>query len=283
MPRNTRRDRMIDRLMSRRDGRNPYGSRGGYVTSGRSRRDRGEDYASNRGYRIEQHYDGAGDYADMRSNRGRDYADYESGDMAGRGRSRDRARDYRDYEDGDMARGGRGRDGHYPQGMSSYYQPIEAMGYFNGYYGMNEPDYARGGSRGGRGRDRGEDYADYDYGDDMAGDYGETLSKEELEKWNKKLMKNMEEQDKQMFDKENIKQKAKQMGIQMKGFNEEELITTATMLYSDYGKTIKKFVGSNMDIYIAMARDFLQDKDAAVKGGEKLAVYYDCIVESEEE
>lgn len=255
MPRNRRRDRMIDRLMSRRDGRNPYGSRGGYVTSSRGRRDRGEDYASNRGFRVEQHYDGRGDYAYSQSDNARNGRDYEHN------RQYDMARgDYADM---------RGRyDGHYPQGMGSTYYPIEAMGTFNGYYGMPE-DYGRG-----RGRD---------YGEDDYGDYGENLTKDELQKWNSKLMKNMPEQDKQMFDKENIKQKAKQMGIQMKDFNEEELITTATMLYSDYGKTIKKFVGSNMDIYIAMARDFLEDKDASVKGGEKLAVYYDCIVDGEDD
>lgn len=268
MPRNRRRERMIDRLMSRRDGRNPYGSRGGYVTSSRSRRDRGEDYASNRGFRVEQHYDGRGDYAYSQSNNARGRRDYEYDRQSDMARS-----DYADMRN-DMARGGRsGRDGHYP--MVQGYMPIEAMGRFTGYYGMGEDDYSRG---------RGRDNYDYGYGYDYDyGDYGENLTKDELEKWESKLMRNMPEQEKQMFNKETIKQKAKQMGIQMKDFSEEELITTAAMLYSDYGKTIKKFVGSNMDIYIAMARDFLEDKDAAVKGGEKLAVYYDCIVSGEDD
>lgn len=77
------------------DGRNPYGSRGGYVTSRSPRRDRGmDDYGMPKGdYRR---YGGAmppmrdyDDY-DMRGDmRDRDYADYEMHDMRGR--------DYADY------------------------------------------------------------------------------------------------------------------------------------------------------------------------------------------
>lgn len=75
------------------DGRNPYGSRGGYVTSRSPRRDRDmEDYGMPKGdYRRGamppmRDYD---DY-DMRGDvRGRDYADYEMQDMRGR--------DYADY------------------------------------------------------------------------------------------------------------------------------------------------------------------------------------------
>lgn len=75
------------------DGRNPYGSRGGYVTSRSPRRDRGmDDYGMPKGdYRRGgmppmRDYD---DY-DMRGDmRGRDYADYEMHDMRGR--------DYADY------------------------------------------------------------------------------------------------------------------------------------------------------------------------------------------
>ena len=76
-----------------RDERNPYGSRGGYVTSRSPRRDRDmDDYGMPKGdYRRGgmppmRDYD---DY-DMRGDmRGRDYADYEMHDMRGR--------DYGDY------------------------------------------------------------------------------------------------------------------------------------------------------------------------------------------
>lgn len=274
------------RIMAVRDGRNPYGSRGGYVSSriprrGRGRRDRGMDYA--------------GDYGDV-TRRGRygDYGedmrgDYEGGDMRGR-----------DYGE-DMARGGRGRgrsdygdygmDGHYPQGQGgTTYYPIQAMGTFEGYYGMPEQmDYGRGGDyrRGSRmdygydmrGRGRGRDYG-YDYGDygDDYGDYGETLSDKELEAWNKKLLGQLDEREKQMFSKDAIMQKIKQMNKPMEGFGEKELYTTMLMLLTDYKMTLP----ANPDTYLRLAYDWLSDKDVAVKGAQKLAVYYDCIVEGEE-
>lgn len=254
---------MMDRRMMG-DGRNPYGSRGGYVTS--SRRGRGRDRMMGGDY-------GRGDYNyDSRQyGRGRDSASYPQSDRErdGRDYQRDRQSDMgRDYAD---MRGSRDmRDMHH-MGRGEMYRPVEAMGYFTGYYG------------GGDGRDYGDynDYDDYgDYGDyDDYGDYGETLNREELEHWKKKLMKEVEEGDKQFFSKENIEQKAKQLGVSMKEFNEEELAVATLMMYTDYCKTIKPIVGPNMDIYIKMARDFLTDPDANIKGGEKLAVYHDCIVE----
>ena len=85
------------------DGRNPYGSRGGYVSNRRPRRDRDmEYYGMPKGdYRRDGRYD-------------RDMADYESRDMRGDMRSRDYAdynRDYADYEMHDTrGRGGYDRD-----------------------------------------------------------------------------------------------------------------------------------------------------------------------------
>ncbi len=289
------------------DGRNPYGSRGGYVSSRRPRRgDRGmgEDMDMARGGRGRDR--GMGDYGDMRGGdmRGQDYGDMargggrggnRGGGQGGGGRGRggrggdrgDYGEDMRrggDYGDmrggrdyGDM--GGRG-DGHYMHGGMGGYQPIEAMGYFNGYYGMPEQDYGRGRDYG---YDMGGDYArggrrDYgDYGEGDYGDYGETLSEKEIEHWAKKLMGQMDEREKQMFQKETIMQKAKNMGKQMEGFGEKELWLTTLMMATDYKQTI----GQNPDMYIKLAFDWLSDKDVAVKGAEKLAVYYDCIVEGE--
>lgn len=228
-----------------RDGRRlpPRNSRGEFRRR-RSRRDRGMDYGYDMNYTV-----GRGGYP---------------------------MNDYGDYA-GNMARGDRAgnMDGHYPmQGGQSMggqtYYPIEAMGRFNGYWGMPEQDYARGG--------RGRDYGYMDYGYDY-GDYGETLSEQELEKWNKKLMSKFDEREKQMFHKDMITQKAKQMGIQMEGFGEKELYTATLMCYSDY----KHSIGQNPDMAIKLAKDWLNDKDAAVKGAEKLAVYYDEIVEGGEE
>ena len=204
------------------DGRNPYGSRGGYVSSRRPRRDR-------------EMYDDEMPRRDMRGRR----MDYAEMDM--------------NYP----------RERHY--GGAREYYPVEAMGVFNGYYGMERQDYGR---RGGYG-----DYGSYpEYGD-----YGETLSEKELDHWCKKLMGHLDEREKQMFSKEAIMPRIKQMGGQMQGYGEHELYVTTLMMYTDYKKTI----GQNVDLAIKLAKDWLDDDDVAVTGAEKLAVYYDCIVEGE--
>ena len=114
---------------------------------------------------------------------------------------------------------------------------------------------------------------------DDYGDYGETLSEKELEHWCKKLKEKLNDQEKQMFSKEMIAQKAKQMGREMKEFGIEELEVVTLMLLDDYKKTL----GANVDLMIKLAFDWLDDKDASVKGAEKLAVYYDEIVMGGEE
>ena len=74
--------------------------------------------------------------------------------------------------------------------------------------------------------------------------------------------------------------KAQEMGIKFDKFNQEEFYLTALMMYTDYCKTLGT---ANMDIYLRLAKDWLEDDDVSVKGGEKLAVYHDCIVEGEDD
>jgi hypothetical protein len=167
------------------------------------------------------------------------------------------------------------RDGHYMHGRQSAYEPIEFMGYCQGYYGSPQQDYGRGRDYGYDMRGR-RDYG-YDYGYRDYGDYGETLSDEEIAEWEKKLMAQLDEREKQMFHKEAVMQKARSMGKQMEGFGEKEMYITTLMIYTDYKNTI----GQNLDTAMKLAYDWLSDKDVAVKGAEKLAVYYDCIVEGE--
>lgn len=284
--------RVMDMMMrrARRDGRNPYGSAGGYVSSRRGRdglmmddmrRYNQDPSAYNLGDMTRQNreiehdpympYDYArggsqgGRGSDSRGGRDRAGRDYERGYSNrdyGTGQPYAGVDDF--YEQNDMARGR--RDGHYGMQGQMYY-PIEAMGTFNGYYGMPEQDYARGGRRG------------YGYDYDYAGDYGENLTMQELERWNKKLMQEVEEKDKQFFSKENVKKKAQEMGVKFDKFNEEEFYLTALMMYTDYCKTLGT---ANMDTYLRLAKDWLEDKDVSVKGGEKLAVYHDCIVQGDD-
>ena len=247
------RRRMMDYNMM--DGRNSYDSRSRRM---RRMRDRGMDYGH---YSIRggEHYPMQGNYPHPQYNDERSRRDYESNRQSNMGHS-----DYVDM-----------RDMHYGERQGNF-RPVEAMGYFTGYYGGGQ-DMARG-----RHRDYGYDY-NYDYGYDYAGDYGENLTKEELEHWKKKLMKEVDEQDKHFFESGVISQKARQMGAEMKHYNEDELALVTLMVYTDYCKTIKKYVGGNMDIYIELAKDWLEDKDSALKGSERLAVYYDCIIEGEDD
>ena len=281
------------------DGRNPYGSQGGYVTSGR----RGDGLMMDdmRAYQQGNYH---GNFADMveqnqplrhdpympRDYGMTDYARREQYMGQGHGGGRN------DYGSGmpyagvpdfyeqngqgyDMA-GGRGRrdmgsyqgmDGHHlpMQGQGMTYYPIEAMGTFNGYYGMNQHDFGRGQgnqySQGGRRRDY--------------NDYGESLSEPELESWCKKLKEQLDDREKQMFSKEAIMQRAKQTGRPMEGFGAKELEVATLMIYTDY----KQSIGQNIDLAVRLAFDWLTDKDVAVKGAEKLAVYYDCIVEGDDD
>ena len=286
------------------DGRNPYGSKGGYVSSEKRRdglmmddmrmynqgmyprelsdmtmqhqpimhdpympRDYGmhDDYA-----RREKGMSGQG------GNKSGNRADYGSGmpyagvpafyAQNGQGYDMARRNQMNDYGY-DMARRNQmqGRyDGHHlPQSQGATYYPIEAMGTFNGYYGMPNQDFARG--QGGRRNDY--------------GDYGETLSSEDLEKWCKKLKEQLDEREKSMFSKQAIMQHAKQIGRSMEGFGEKELEVATLMIYTDY----KNSIGQNLDLAIRLAFDWLNDKDTAVKGAEKLAIYHDCIVEGDDD
>lgn len=269
------------------DGRRlpPRNSRGEFRR--RRRGDRGMNYADMRGDMRMRDYE-----MDMRRGDGRvirsyprmDYAgdmnyDMARGGQGGRGRG-DRGdygnydmamgQDMRsmDYRGGDYSDMRRGDGHHYPEQMGGQtYYPIEAMGRFNGYWGMPQGDYGYPDMRGRR------DYG-YDYGYGDYGDYGETLSEKELEHWNKKLMSQLDDREKQMFSKEMISQKAKQMGKPMEGFGEKELEVATLMVYTDY----KQSIGQNVDLSVKLAYDWLTDKDVKVRGAEKLAVYYDEIV-----
>ena len=267
------------RIMAVRDGRRlpPRNSRGEFRRR-RSRRDRGMmDYAGE-DMRMR-------DYGDM-TRRGR-YGDYGEYDMRGGDYARaemahnDMRGDYRGGDMGDMARNDYGYDGHHGGmrgGRAGGYEPVEFMGYCSGYYGYPEQDYGMDARRYDmRGRGRGYDYG-YDYGDDY-GDYGETLSDKELEEWNRKLLGQLDEREKQMFSKDAIMQKAKSMGKKMEGFGEKELYTTVLMLLTDYKMTLP----ANPDVYIKLAYDFLNDQDSKLKGADKLCVYHDEVIMGGEE
>lgn len=241
------------RNMMRRgqDMRNPYGSRGGYVRDsaryGRDRMsDRRSDYSRGRGdynYERDRASDYAGrrnDYARYSSDRDyRDYADYAGSDMDYQQR-----REYdRDYE--------YVADGHYGR----EYYPIEAMGTFNGYYGMKE------------------DYSSYDRESEET-----KLSTKDIKKWEKGL-ENADGTKGKKFDTEQIKAVAQQYGIKFDKYRPETLSIIANMLYSDYCKVL----GKDLMIYIKLAKAFLEDDDFEGEPEEKAMLYYKCLIAKDEE
>ena len=207
-----------------RDGRNPYGSRGGYVDTQRGGR-------------------GGGDYARNDYNYSNRQYDSRRGDMAYSQQDNERGgRDYEYSRQYDMGT-------RYPfnvAGEFSRYDSRSDMHHYNPNYGypmpmMYDRNYGRG---------------------DYTGDYGETLNHKELEHWNKKLMKEVEDKDKQFFSKESIARKAQQMGINFDKYSEEELAVATAMMYTDYNKALKPFVGANMDVYVKLADAFIvEDKE----------------------
>ena len=85
------------------------------------------------------------------------------------------------------------------------------------------------------------------------------------------------------FTATQIMQAAQAVGARMSGYTEEDLCMTANMLYSDYCEVLKALIPKEKEahLYTKMAKAFLEDPDAAVRGGEKLTTYFYCIVTEE--
>lgn len=272
-----------DMLMSKyggQDGRNPYGSRGGYVTSSR-RRDRDmqdyeEDYAKrNRGGNRDREMSDMrrGDYGYDMARRDMNYGndmnrsnyDYarrsDYGNMQNDMRSNSSSGDYARRQDREQYNQ---QDGHYPYmggGMFGHYPPMD--------YGY---DMARGGKR--------------DYGNDYGYDYGEVqfgkMSKKDYEEW-KEMLVNEDGSQGEHFKKEQVEQIARQLGINLEEMGGEKVFCMAmNMLYSDYCGVAKKYGVDRPEYYADLAKAFLHDKDYKGKPEEKLWIYYKAIVEKED-
>lgn len=178
---------------------------------------------------------------------------------------------------GDYARGNRVvRGNDYAE-----YDDDEAM--YDGRQGVKGTGpYGIGGRRySGSGGDRaGGDYGEYDYGHGE----GMHLTKRDMMMW-KERMENPDGSYGEHFTSTQIKQAMQSLGVQMNGYNEKELCLAANMLYSDYSEVLRPFIPREKEavIYVNMARAFLDDPDASVQGGEKLAAYYYAIVDDDEE
>ena len=191
----------------------------------------------------------------------------------GYGRGEYEATIHGDYES-DYARGGsgRGRD-------RGWYDDEEMM--YDGRQGVKGTGrYGIGGSRyyGGRGDRAGGDYGEYDYGEEMK------ISKRDMVALEEKN-ENADGSYGEHFTKQQNKKAVQALGVPKKGYKEKEPFLAANMMYSDYSEVLKPFIPREKEavIYVNMARAFLDDPDAAVQGGEKLAAYYYAIVDDDEE
>lgn len=204
------------RDMRARDRRNPYGSRGGYVTSDR---------------------------------RGRDYEYGGMGDMARNGQYSNQQGD-RHYPEYDYARGG------------NYNQYSGQSNRDNDYYG----DMTR---RSG--------YFDYNTYDERGRDYGEDykLTPSEIRKWERELKQNRGSG----FTVDQVRQVAQQHGIRFDEFTPELLTVITNMMYSDYGETAK----GDITMYVKLAKDFLCDEDFDGTPEEKAYLYYNVIVNKDDD
>ena len=244
------RDMMRTRMADRRSGRQG-GSRGGRSRGGRDSR-------------YEEMRDRAYDKAMRDMARG--------GDRASDMRGRDRGYNPTEDETYDMAYQDGFADG-MNEGFHNELTPYGSRGMTvsDGRQGVRGTGrYGRGGSmyRGRRDRHSGEEEM--------------YLDEEDMKEW-KKMLKNADGTMGEHFDKHEVEQAAKSLGIMPQEYTMEDLCMVANMLYSDYCDTFKNIIPKDKEVkyYTKMAEDFLDDKDSSVKGSEKLATYYYCIVSEE--
>lgn len=213
---------------------------------------RGSYPDSRRGGRRDRNMgDGREDYADYRMDRRRDYGDEDYADS--------RRYDRYDRAGGDSVDSARGDMGYYDRGESDY------MPHYGEFH-----------------HDRG--YRDYrgDYG---GGDYGSgktKLKKSDMMKW-KTQMQNADGSMGEHFDMHQVRQAAEKVGVKYEGYDEKEFCLAMNMLYSDFCEASRSFISKENEgaFYAKMAKAFLEDEDAP-EGSEKLALYYYCIVDSDD-
>lgn len=229
-------DNMMDR-------RNPYGSRGGYVTS-RKRRGSNRDRAMD-----------MGNYSPERDSR------------------------YDSRYTSNMGMGN--QDGHYPaQRYGEYSRPMDFEMYGYGIGGIRPMDYAPYDYNMNQNGRNDYDYHHYPYpypnmrGMDFASMETENEWKEDLKEWCEELKK----YDRFNMPKDQVIQNARQMGVAFDKYNEEEFLTTFYMVMSDYPK-----VANEPHTYLAMAKEWLEDEDSKLKGADKLCAYYYEVINAGEE
>ena len=171
------------------------------------------------------------DRRERKMRRGRDY-----------GYPMDYTNDYPKHYYSEDFRGG--RDRYYPEGRyMDYERPYESRRTYDYNYDMRY-DYRRG-----------RDYADDDYDKEYM---------EDLHQWIEKLKK----YDRFGLSKDQVIQKAREMGVTFNEYEPDEFYATYLMQVSDYPQ-----IANEPHTYLAMAKAWLEDKDINLDGSEKLCKY----------
>ena len=200
-----------------------------------------------------------------RNSRGQYMRDRAERKMMRRGRDygypMDYAHDNPEHRYMDDARNG--RDRYYPERFyMDYERPYESRRTYDYNYDMRG-DY--------RGRDYRRDYRDYrDYADD---DYDKEYH-EDLAKWTNKL----KQYDRFGLSKEQVVQKARDMGVSFNEYEPDEFYAVYLMQVSDYPS-----IANEPHTYLAMAKSWLEDKDIELEPSEKLCKYMYEIVMADED
>lgn len=116
-----------------------------------------------------------------------------------------------------------------------------------------------------------------DYGDDEE----IKLSKKDIKEWERDL-ENEDGTRGAHWDKQQIEEVAKRMGINSEEFGENILWIVTNAMYSDYCGVAKKFGIDRPEYYVELAKAFLKDKDFDGDPEEKAMLYYKCIVDKED-
>lgn len=186
--------------------------------------------------------------------------------------ARSEYRPYLDYDERQSAR---------QMGFGSMYDERAAREMRGGYAeynraDMNINDQHRMNSGGAHGEfvEMGEHQRHYGGGMRHMEDYRkpQPLTREKAEEWVESMKG--DDSEGETWSMEEIKEIAKKHSMPMQEEKLVELYAVMNMLASDYYKVAEEFDVLEDDFFVAMAKAFINDKDA-VKG--KVSIYYDCI------
>ena len=103
------------------------------------------------------------------------------------------------------------------------------------------------------------------------------MTRKDMHEW-KQMMENADGSRGAHYDMEKIMSVADKIGAKFEDYNEAEFCVVTNMMYSDYCKTLKKYVGAEklLECCAELARDFLEDEDGP-EPSDKVMLYYHCI------